>query len=201
MSSYGPIDLQSPAFSQQNKPAVNRIPSVHAYATFSSGNEYSTVLTSSSSTVFDDSSYTVIDQSNFQQKRLNVDVPPTPHDSRPAPELYSVISFQDASLSLQQHTSVSQQPLSDGYKPGYRDWNSEFQSLFDRIRDDDSVLDQELAFTQLSHLVSDFEACATSIARIIIAERDLDESLRSIKPKKLGGIAGGLKFCELVSNL
>eukprot|EP00471_Norrisiella_sphaerica_P001627 CAMPEP_0184483924 /NCGR_PEP_ID=MMETSP0113_2-20130426/5603_1 /TAXON_ID=91329 /ORGANISM="Norrisiella sphaerica, Strain BC52" /LENGTH=2464 /DNA_ID=CAMNT_0026864607 /DNA_START=62 /DNA_END=7456 /DNA_ORIENTATION=+ len=74
-----------------------------------------------------------------------------------------------------------------------RQWNDQFQKLVDGITDD-FILEQEREFTELAQLAKDFVHTATTIGKIIIQERHLPLSLKTIEPKQMGGQAGGQKF-------
>jgi hypothetical protein len=52
-------------------------------------------------------------------------------------------------------------------------------------------------FEQLSLLAHDFVYVAKSIGRIIISEKYIDNDLKTIKPFKLGGFAGG----QIINNI
>ena len=76
----------------------------------------------------------------------------------------------------------------------HRDWNEEFQSLLSTVSDDETVLDNQHSFEQLSELAADFAFTARAIGRIIISEKYLSKDEKTIKPVQMGGIAGGEKY-------
>lgn len=69
--------------------------------------------------------------------------------------------------------------------PNY--WNDQFQ----KIRKMDEGLDK---YRKLSNLAHDFVYAAQTYGRIIISERYLSNEQKTIKPKSMGGIAGGEKY-------
>ena len=72
--------------------------------------------------------------------------------------------------------------------------NKLFQHNMDKINDE-TILEQEEAFETLAQLSRDFVASALTFGQIIIAERFLEDSEKTIKPEpSLGGLAGGEKF-------
>ena len=77
----------------------------------------------------------------------------------------------------------------------HRDWNQEFQSLLSQVNDDETVLDNQSAFEQLSELAADFAFTARALGRLIVSEKYLPPAEKTIQPDaRIGGIAGGEKF-------
>ena len=62
------------------------------------------------------------------------------------------------------------------------------------MADDETVLDQQEAFEQLSELAADFAFTARCLGRIIISEKYLRPDEKTIRPVLLGGVAGGEKY-------
>eukprot|EP00727_Mastigamoeba_balamuthi_P002391 m51a1_g12149 hypothetical protein (856) ;mRNA; f:1295-4715 len=88
--------------------------------------------------------------------------------------------------------------LSADGPPDPVDFNERFQRLLCcliELRDRQATEDEQLAVHQeIAMLSKDFLYCAQTYGRIIIAERYLDVSLKTIKPCNIGGIAGGEKY-------
>lgn len=73
-------------------------------------------------------------------------------------------------------------------------WNEEFQHISERIRDVD-LFDEEHIYVAMANLYHDFEYAAETYGKIIIAERFLPVSQKSIPPAFfMGGQAGGEKY-------
>jgi len=69
-----------------------------------------------------------------------------------------------------------------------RCWNEEFQHLMDNKKDD---LDK---YRRLRHLAQDFVFTAETYGKLIISERHVPNSQKTIRPCELGGTAGGEKY-------
>eukprot|EP01125_Pyxidicula_operculata_P022245 TRINITY_DN898_c1_g1_i1.p1 TRINITY_DN898_c1_g1~~TRINITY_DN898_c1_g1_i1.p1 ORF type:complete len:1793 (+),score=365.55 TRINITY_DN898_c1_g1_i1:43-5379(+) len=67
------------------------------------------------------------------------------------------------------------------------DWNSQFQDLL-------MMNDNKQKFKKLASLERDFLYVAETYGRIIISEKYLDVSQKTIKPSSIGGTAGGEKY-------
>lgn len=73
-------------------------------------------------------------------------------------------------------------------------WNEEFQEISKKIRDVD-LYDEEQAYISMANLYHDFEYAVETYGKIIIAERFLPVSQKSIPPAYyMGGHAGGEKY-------
>ena len=122
---------------------------------------------------------------------------PQPAMYSPAPALSPISSSASASLLsstfFSSSSSVSRLPSSHVH----RDWNEDFQTLLSQVNDDETVLDQQTAFEQLSELAADFAFTARAIGRLIISEKYLAPAQKTIKPltDTMGGSAGGEKYC------
>ena len=68
----------------------------------------------------------------------------------------------------------------------------EFQSILEKISSDETILDQEQAFIDLSELARDFIYAAQTLGKIIIAERYSE--VKTINPYPSTGVAGGTKY-------
>jgi hypothetical protein len=90
--------------------------------------------------------------------------------------------FANQALASNNNSTVQQQVESSSS----RDWNAEYQSLMDKVHNDESVLDNAVYFTQLSELAHDFLYTAKTIGRIIISEKYISDNLKTIQPFKLG---------------
>lgn len=73
-------------------------------------------------------------------------------------------------------------------------WNEEFQEISEKIRDVD-LYDEEHVYVSMANLYHDFEYAVETYGKIIIAERFLPVSQKSIPPAfYMGGQAGGEKY-------
>ena len=98
-----------------------------------------------------------------------------------------------ASTSNQSSTPTAIPPIPPSSMV-HRDWNDEFQALLSTVSDDETVLDNQHSFEQLSELAADFAFTARAIGRIIISEKYLSKDEKTIRPAAMGGIAGGEKY-------
>ena len=101
-------------------------------------------------------------------------------------------------LSLLRTSSSTDDPCRSpraGVPSVHRDWNEEFQQLLEQVNDDETVLDNQTVWEQLSELAADFAFTARALGRIIISERMLPRADKTIPPDdRLGGTAGGEKY-------
>ena len=123
---------------------------------------------------------------------------PSPHIPQAAavPTRSPTSSSTPASLLLSTSPSTSASPSSSRLPSSllHRDWNESFQSLLSQVNDDETVLDNQAAFEQLSELAADFAFTARAIGRLIISEKYLAPAEKTIKPYTMGGVAGGEKY-------
>eukprot|EP01127_Copromyxa_protea_P018085 TRINITY_DN5615_c0_g1_i5.p1 TRINITY_DN5615_c0_g1~~TRINITY_DN5615_c0_g1_i5.p1 ORF type:complete len:1747 (+),score=336.92 TRINITY_DN5615_c0_g1_i5:29-5269(+) len=68
-----------------------------------------------------------------------------------------------------------------------KDWNSEFMEL-------QAMPDSVTKFQKIANLASDFTYAAKIYSMLIISERFLSKTLKTIAPLGLGGVAGGSKY-------
>jgi len=74
-------------------------------------------------------------------------------------------------------------------------FDDSFQRLVKLVRNDAYLHRLGLDFSELSCLVKDFKHAALCYGKVIIAEKSLESSKKTIKPvTHVGGIAGGEKF-------
>ena len=96
-----------------------------------------------------------------------------------------------------------EQPENEGSATNHKNqWTERFQSILQKIRgfDANTPLDDLIeGNAELLYLAQDFLHCAQTYGRIIIAERYLPVSEKTIKPVDLGGVAGGEKY--IVHNI
>eukprot|EP01102_Stenamoeba_stenopodia_P013206 TRINITY_DN4255_c0_g2_i1.p1 TRINITY_DN4255_c0_g2~~TRINITY_DN4255_c0_g2_i1.p1 ORF type:complete len:961 (+),score=234.00 TRINITY_DN4255_c0_g2_i1:195-3077(+) len=75
------------------------------------------------------------------------------------------------------------------------DWNEHFQRAIDRNQKHDSIFNERIkTYSELCNLAQDFANTAKTYGRIIISEVELPYHQKTIKPRQLGGLAGGAKF-------
>lgn len=85
--------------------------------------------------------------------------------------------------------------IANAYKE--RDWNKEFQSIMAESQflfsdaGDISAVDDWDKYGALSHLARDFIYASKLYAKVIISELYVPTEHKTIKPVKIGGIAGG----------
>eukprot|EP01114_Cavostelium_apophysatum_P016039 TRINITY_DN4498_c0_g1_i2.p1 TRINITY_DN4498_c0_g1~~TRINITY_DN4498_c0_g1_i2.p1 ORF type:complete len:936 (+),score=227.54 TRINITY_DN4498_c0_g1_i2:85-2892(+) len=77
---------------------------------------------------------------------------------------------------------------------GKIDWNEEFQILLENPVTTPEQLDEQKA--QIRELSRKFLEESLPIVKVIVEERSLPESKKTIKPAAVGGIAGGSKFIK-----
>ena len=73
-----------------------------------------------------------------------------------------------------------------------RDWNGEFQYLYEMPST--TPYEREQREREVSALLNDFSSFSLRVAETIVSEQYLPVSDRSIPPMNIGGIAGGEKF-------
>ena len=80
------------------------------------------------------------------------------------------------------------------------DWNARFQRTIQDLKTHGKLhSDRMRIYSELSNLAQDFIHCAKTYGRIIISEGHTPYELKTIKPAKMGGFAGGDKY--LVNNI
>jgi hypothetical protein len=78
-----------------------------------------------------------------------------------------------------------------------RDWNSEFQTLWDETLAENSATSLEdiyLTRAKIGTLAREFTDSATRIAKILVSEVFLPASQKTVRPIDVGGVGGGLKY-------
>jgi len=78
-----------------------------------------------------------------------------------------------------------------------RDWNSEFQSLWDETLAENRETSLEAMYVtraKIGTLAREFTDSATRIAKVLISEVFLPASQKSVRPIDVGGVGGGLKY-------
>jgi hypothetical protein len=80
------------------------------------------------------------------------------------------------------------------------DWNARFQHAIQDLKTQGKLHAERMRiYSELSDLAQDFIHCAKTYGRIIISEGHTPYELKTIKPVKMGGYAGGDKY--LVNNI
>jgi hypothetical protein len=75
-----------------------------------------------------------------------------------------------------------------------RNWNEEFQRIFDEYCNSENP--PESLLIALNKFSQEFMTRATQIGKIIVEEVSLPNDQKTIKPKSFGGVAGGEKYSE-----
>ncbi|KAH3763191.1 Histidine kinase [Pelomyxa schiedti] len=122
---------------------------------------------------------------------------------------YDTAPNEDASASLQRdHDDTSDEDdlffhESESEKLAHMgDWNYRFQKCIEQMRSFQANSPHQVNIPvnrELINLAQDFLYTSTTFGKIIIAERYISEERKTIKPVKLGGIAGGEKY--IVHNI
>jgi len=100
----------------------------------------------------------------------------------------------DVTSSSRSSSTISSFELPAAAKPttlptGHREWNDEFQTMAqDRV--------WFKFYPHMAALATQFEETAFTIGKFIISERALPPENRTIKPVKIGGVAGGDKYIK-----
>ena len=77
------------------------------------------------------------------------------------------------------------------------EWNEMFQQAYDSLRslNDDTPLERKMkVYRDVNSLSQNFSFTAEVIGKLIIAEYNLPNHLKTIKPVSIGGIVGGIKY-------
>lgn len=151
------------------------------------GNGYYDSLSKTSEQLNEDFNNTEIQESkdlknsgnNENNNNNNVNVNPLNNESKENGYIYGLKS----SLHLESHKTTK-----DGI-----DWTAEFLDLMIKL-EKYSELNLELTYQQLARLANNFLDVAKSYGKIIINEASLPDSQKTIKPIKVGGLAGGPKY-------
>ena len=103
-----------------------------------------------------------------------------------------VVSPSSPRLSL----SLSHPPPPPQGAGGRLDWNEMFQAILEEVDESRDMRSYEEKYRQLAQLAVDFVAVSKTYAKLIISELFLPEEEKTIKPRHLGGMAGGVKYRE-----
>ena len=126
-----------------------------------------------------------------RKRRDDLDSAHTPPTASPSSSRHPQSS---SAMSASQQPTATAAPTIPPSFMVHRDWNEEFQSLLSTVSDDETVLDNQHSFEQLSELAADFAFTARAIGRIIISEKYLSKDEKTIPLAQIGGIAGGEKY-------
>jgi hypothetical protein len=74
----------------------------------------------------------------------------------------------------------------------WRNWSEEFQELIETSAN--LAWRREQRATAMCTLIADFTAFAERTSRVLVAELGLPDERKSIRPAKLAGVAGGVKY-------
>lgn len=79
----------------------------------------------------------------------------------------------------------------ESYSTDYKNstnWNEELRLIIEQIKDEAEK------YEKISNLAENFDATAVTYAKVIISELCFPDAQKTIKPIKIGGIAGGRKY-------
>ncbi|EFA80740.1 hypothetical protein PPL_06326 [Heterostelium album PN500] len=183
--SYGTIEGSDSAYSIMPTVSITTSTSTSTTpSTKTNNNSYSNDSDNSNMSVGYDNNSLVdsSSSSSFNGNSSNSSICNTPRSPRPSSATPDLDAIERESRERKLLQSREERDRDKG-----RDWNQEFQSLLK----EPYCLDK---FEKLTFVAMDFVKAAETYGKLIIKEMFMPIALRTIKPTKIGGIAGGDKY-------